>query len=113
MLEQVGGESGSVAAGSFDRPDAATVGVLVGEGPKTSVADCVGSDLEVFDDAASRSVENCGGVGVAVGIDADDEVDGACQHGFHGASFRGVEFLTVGTGLGEVTVRQDCDEARP
>jgi hypothetical protein len=109
-FQQMGREPGAEAAGALDGPDAGAGCVLVGECDDAPVAHGVGSALVLRDDRASLG-DHGSGVGVAVGVDADDVVDLACQHGH--AVPPSVEPVGVGTGLDAVTARQDCDEARP
>jgi hypothetical protein len=111
-FEQERGQPGAVAAGAFDRPYPPAGCVLAGEGEQPLVAHRVGGALHRVDHAAGGGLDDGGGVGVAVGVDPDDVVDLACEHGSHGVPPDG-GMPMVGTGLGAVTARQDCDEARP
>ena len=79
-LEQVGGEPGAETAGALDRPDSTAGRVFVGERDDPPIAHRVGRALLVGHHRAGRG-DHRGGVGVAVGVDADDVVDLACQHG--------------------------------
>ena len=75
VLEQEGGEPGAEAAGALDRPDPPAGGVQDGEGQDPFVAHRVGGAVQVVDDTAGGGFDDGGDVGVAVGVDADDEVD--------------------------------------
>jgi hypothetical protein len=100
------GEPGAVSVGAFDRPDTQPA-VTVSEIHKALVAVRVGSSGGRFDHRGRRRRDDRGGVGVFVGVDADDDVDDFCQHG-HCVSPLNVER--------EVPVRdgdrQDCDGTR-
>lgn len=82
-FQQRRGQAGAVTAGSFDGPHAAAVSMLVGERLQASVSECIGGNGQLVDDPASGRVHDRGRMGVAMGVDADDELDGACQYWFH------------------------------
>jgi hypothetical protein len=52
-------------------------------------------------------------VAVTVGVDPDDGVNPALEHGHGGCSFRGRRQPTVAVLGGVTTRRQDCEESRP
>jgi hypothetical protein len=69
----------------------------------------------VVDDGAGGGFDDGGGGGVAMGVHADHIVDLAYEHGLHGVLLvldTESGNAEVGIGLGAVTARQDCDEAR-
>jgi hypothetical protein len=73
---QEGRQPGALAAGALQRPDPTAGRPLCGDGEQPSMPGLVGSDLQVGADAAAW-VQHGGGVGVAVGVDPDDVVEGA------------------------------------
>jgi hypothetical protein len=74
------GQAGAVAAGAFDRPDA-LARLLIGQCQQLAVAGR-GSRRRCLGDHRTGSGDDHGsGVGVFVGVDPDDELDGVCQHG--------------------------------
>jgi hypothetical protein len=79
--------------------------VLIGQRQQCRVAVRVCVDGELTDGGAGRGHHDRGGVGVLVGVDADDDVDELCEHGH-------CVLLLAGNGTcgsGPVGVRQDCD----
>lgn len=75
VLQQERGQSGAEAAGALDRPDPAAWGVEGSECQGAFVAHGVGAAVQVVDDTAGDGLDDRGDVVVAVGVDADDEVD--------------------------------------
>jgi hypothetical protein len=59
----------------------------------------------------AQAVEQARGVSVGVGVDADDGIDGVCEHGHSGRPFIQVRSAD-GTGLDGSTRRHICDESR-
>jgi hypothetical protein len=90
------GQAGAIAAGALDRPRPQT-GVLVSQRDERGVAIEVGPDGELVDGCAGRCHDDCGGVGVFVGVDPDDDVDGLCEHGH---AFTPCRERTCGSGSG-------------
>jgi hypothetical protein len=75
VLEQERGEPGAETAGALDRPDPSARCVQGGEGEDAFVAHRVGGAVQVVDHTAGDGFDDGGDVGVAVGVDSDDEVD--------------------------------------
>jgi hypothetical protein len=73
------GQPGAVAAGALDRPHPLTM-VLVGQLQQLAVAGRGGRHGCLGDHGTGGRGYDCGGVGVLVGVDPDDELDGVCQH---------------------------------
>ena len=67
-------QTGAVAAGPLDRPGPQR-GVVVGELHQFDIALRCRLDGDLVEDTTSRGVEDGRGVGVDVGVDADDDVD--------------------------------------
>jgi hypothetical protein len=80
LSDQECGESGAVAAGSFDCPTAPGWQVLVGELKQSPIAAGVGGGLGATQGRPDGG-DRCGGESVAVGVDADDAIDGFGQRG--------------------------------
>ena len=89
MLQERGGQPGAVTAGALDRPHPLPVGLCIGEGDEMAVPERVGRDHEVINDGAGGRLDHRCRVRVAERVNADDVLDSACQHGFHGASSSG------------------------
>ena len=111
LVKKKGLQAGAEAAGTLDRPAAPTRQLAGREHQQFWIADGVGGCGGVHQEAADGG-DGRGGQGVAVGVDADDAVDGLCQHGHLRLSSLGGTAV-VGVGLGGVTARQVCDESRP
>lgn len=73
-LEQVTGQAGAVAAGALDGPSPQR-GVAVGELHQPCVPVGVGRDGDLAEDGAGAGIDRGGGVGVDVGVYANDDVD--------------------------------------
>jgi len=110
-LEQEAGQAGTVAAGTLDRPATAPVDLDPGGLQQLVVAGGVGAGRGLAQDATGRG-ERGGGQGVAMGVDADDAIDGVCQHG-HAVVLPRRKTAVVGVGLGGVTARHNCDGSQP
>jgi hypothetical protein len=54
LLEQMGGQPGTEAAGAFDRPDAAASSVLIRKCHQAPIPGCVGGDGQVSNQTAGR-----------------------------------------------------------
>ena len=67
-------QAGTVTAGPFDRPRSQRR-VVVGELHQLAIAlgGCFDGDL--VEDTTGRSIDHGRGVGVDVGVDADDDID--------------------------------------
>jgi hypothetical protein len=109
VFEQVSRQPRPEAAGAFDRPDPSTWDVFLGEGEHPPIAEGVGGELDCCQRACG-GVDDGDGVMVSVSVDADDGVDCSCKHGHAVLLVDGRPW--TGVGPGEVTARQDCDEAR-
>jgi hypothetical protein len=92
-------QAGAVAAGTLDRPRPKG-GVLVGELHQAGVAVCGGLDGHLGEDAAGAGVNGRGGMGVDVGVDADDDVDQLTQIGQTGHAFSPLPERGRGSGPG-------------
>jgi hypothetical protein len=73
VSSQEAGQASTIAAGALDRPYSPTV-VSVGESQQLPVAGRGGRHGHLVDDRAADCLEDCGGVGVLVGVDPDDEI---------------------------------------
>jgi hypothetical protein len=71
---QVSGQPGAVAAGPFDRPRPQRR-VVVSELHELGIALGCRLDGDLRQDATGRGVQGRRGVGVDVGVDADDDID--------------------------------------
>ena len=71
------GQASAIAAGAFDRPHPLAV-VLVGELGELPVAGWGGWHGQVGQGLAGGCGHDRGGMGVLVGVDADDDLDGVC-----------------------------------
>jgi hypothetical protein len=71
---EVPGQAGAVTAGAFDRPGPQGC-VLVGELHQLGVAVSGGLDGDLVEHAAGPGVDRGRGMGVDVGVDADDDID--------------------------------------
>jgi hypothetical protein len=78
--DQECGESGAVAAGSLDRPAAPLWQVMVGEPKQSPIAAGVGEGFGATQGRPDGG-DRCGGESVAVGVDANDAVNGCGQRG--------------------------------
>ncbi len=67
-------QAGAVTTGPLDRPGPQHR-MVVGELHELGVALGCRLDGELVEDATCRGVEDCRGVGVDVGVDADDDID--------------------------------------
>jgi hypothetical protein len=56
----------------------------------------------------AQVIKQAGGMGVGVGVDADDGIDGVCEHGHAGCSPH-PGAVSNGTGLEGTTRRHICD----
>jgi hypothetical protein len=79
-VSQVSSQAGAVAAGALHRPGP-QARVLPGQGDEFCVAVRVGRDRRSGQHSAGPGVDDRGGVGLAVDVDADDDLDQLCQHG--------------------------------
>jgi hypothetical protein len=79
-VSQVAGQAGAVAAGALHRPRPQPA-VLLGHSDELGVAVRVGGDRRAGQHPAGAGIDDRGGVGVLVGVDADDDLDQFCQHG--------------------------------
>jgi hypothetical protein len=75
--QQGGGQAGAEAAGAFDGPHPAVVAFTEGDEPSIPLG--IGGHGELVEDGARRT-DGRRSVGVLVSIDADDDVEGFCQH---------------------------------
>jgi hypothetical protein len=91
------GQPGPIATGALDRPHPRS-GVLVGQLKELLVADRGSGHGQRGQDLAGRCGQNRGGVGVLVGVDADDDLDGVCQHGHALCSLPGDDVVGAGPG---------------
>jgi hypothetical protein len=80
MSGQEPGQAGAVAAGAFNRPDA-LAWLLLGQCQQLAVAGRGRRHRCLGDHRSSGGGHDRSGVGVLVGVDPDDELDGLCQHG--------------------------------
>jgi len=83
--------------------------VLVGLLQQLLVAGWGGRHGHLGDHRAGGRGYDRGGVGVLVGVDADDDLDGVCQHVHRVGSLPGDDVV----GAGPDEARQDCDGTRP
>ena len=67
-------QTGAVTAGPFDGPGSQRR-VVVGELHQLGVALGCGLDGDLIQDTTGRGVQDGRGVGVDVGVDADDDID--------------------------------------
>jgi hypothetical protein len=67
-------QTGAVAAGPLDRPGPQHR-VVVGELHELGVAPGCRLDRDLLEDPTSRSINHGRGVGLDVGVDADDDID--------------------------------------
>jgi hypothetical protein len=88
MSIQESGQAGAVAAGALDRPHPQAT-VLVGQLQQLLVASRSGRHRHGGGGRAGGHDHHGGGVGVLVGVDADDDLDGVCQHGHRVGSLPG------------------------
>jgi hypothetical protein len=78
---QGAGEAGAVAAGALDRPGTLVgLGVLGGKGEQCLGAGGGGRHRGGGELGAGGGLDDGGGVGVAVGVDPDDDLHDVCQH---------------------------------
>jgi hypothetical protein len=76
--------------------------MLVGQGHELGVAVRIGGNRRAGQHATGAHVDDRGGVGLAVGVDADDDLDELCQHGH--------AFFSLTGGTQQVPVR--CGDGR-
>jgi hypothetical protein len=79
-VSEMTGQAGAVAAGALHRPGPQP-GVLLGQGAQLGIAIGICGHRHLGQHAAGACVDDRGGVGVFVGVDADDDLDQLCQHG--------------------------------
>jgi hypothetical protein len=103
---QVAGQAGAVAAGALDGPHPQAA-VPVGQLDQGGVAVRVGVHGQVLNGGAGRCGQHRRGVGVLVGVDADDDIDDVCEHGHCVPPCRDGRVVPVRFGD-----RQDCDGTR-
>jgi hypothetical protein len=82
------GQAGAVAAGALDRPHP-LAWLLAGQLQQLLVASWGGWHGHLGDHRTGSGDDGGGGVGVLVGVDPDDELDGVCQHVHRVASLPG------------------------
>jgi hypothetical protein len=82
------GQPGTVPTGALDRPHPLPT-VLVGQLQELPVAIWGGGRGQVGQGLAGGRGQDRGGVGLLVGVDADDDLDGVCQHGHRVGSLPG------------------------
>jgi hypothetical protein len=87
LVDQEPGQPGSIAAGAFQGPHPPTWSLGVGQLEQAGVAGPVAWHLQGGPDPAV-GVKQGRGVAVAVGVDPDDGVDLALEHGHGGCSFK-------------------------
>jgi len=104
VLEQGGGQPRPEAPRPLNGPQPTAGGLLAREGQQALVAGCIGRDRELDDKPASGGGE-CGGRGLRVGIDAQDEVNLLGQWWHELAP--GTEM--AGPGTHATAAQQDCD----
>lgn len=107
QVMEVAGEAGAVAAGPFDRPRPQTR-VTVGHGHELVAAVGAGVDGEIVEHRAGGRVDDRGGVGVLVRVDAEDDVHDLCETG-HCVLLLAGNRRVVPVRFGD---RQDCDGTR-
>ena len=73
-------QTGAVAAGPLDRPGPQHR-VVVGELHQLGIALGCRLDGDLVEDTTSRSIDHGRGVGMDVGVDADDDIDHLAQIG--------------------------------
>jgi hypothetical protein len=88
LSDQESGEPGAVAAGSFDCPASPVRQVMVGELKQSPIAAGVGEGFGATQGRPDRG-DRCGGESVAVGVDANDAIDGFGQRGQLGVPLAG------------------------
>jgi hypothetical protein len=76
---QGSGQAGAIAAGALDRPDP-SAGLATGQLQQLLIAGWGSRHGHLLDYRAGGRGHHRGGVGVLVGVDADDDLDGVCQH---------------------------------
>jgi hypothetical protein len=103
------GQPGTVPAGALDRPHPLPT-VLVGQLEELPVAIRGGGRGQVGQGLAGGRGEGRGGVGLLVGVDADDDLDGVCQHGHRVVLL--ARRMTWSVPVRD-EARQDCDGTRP
>jgi hypothetical protein len=96
-LGEMCGQSGAVAAGAFHRPRA-QLSVLVGQFDQGVVAARIRGHGGLRQHRAGGRGEHGRGVGVFVGVDANDDLDLLCEHGQLRSPDRGGRGLRSGSG---------------
>jgi hypothetical protein len=108
-LQQVTTQTGAVTTGPLDRPSAQHR-VVVGELHQLGIALGCRLDGDLVKDTTSRSIDHGRGVGMDVGVDADDDIDHLAQIG---QTVHAFSPSPDGTWFRSGTEnRQDCDETR-
>src|SRR3954452_10802984 len=109
-LQQVPTQASTVAAGPLDRPGPQRR-VVTRELHQLGITLGCRLDGDLVEDTTSRGVHHGRGVGMDVGVDADDDIDHLAQIGQTGHAFSP---SPDGTWFRSGTeARQDCDETRP
>jgi hypothetical protein len=104
--QQRRGQSDPVAAGAFDGPQRRVL--TLPEGHQLAVPDRIGGNREVIQNRAGRT-DRRRGVGVFVGVDADDDTKISLDSELQFTPWPEVVTL-IST---RATLRQDCDESHP
>ena len=81
--QQVAAQPGAVGATSLERPGARTHAQGRDAGQRPPVAGRPGIDHKLVQDLTGAGAHHRQGVGVAVGVDTDDDVHLVCQHPLH------------------------------
>ena len=106
-VQQVTAQAGAVTAGPLDRPGPQH-GVVVGELHQLGIALGCRLDGDLVEDTTGRGIHDGRGVGVDVGVDADDDIDHLAQIG---QTVHAFSPSPDGTWFRSGTeARQDCDE---
>ena len=108
MSSQEPGQPSAIAAGALNRPHP-LAWPLTRQLQQLLVASGSGGHGHLLEHRTGRSDDHRGGVGVLVGVDPDDELDGVCQHGHALTPCPDVDV----TGRSGPAARQDCDETHP
>ena len=103
-------QTGAVTTGPLDRPGPQHR-VVVGELHQLGIALGCRLDGDLVEDTTSRSIDHGRGVGMDVGVDADDDIDHLAQIG---QTVHAFSPSPDGTWFRSGTeARQDCDETHP